>query len=378
MTDTDTDTSLGVGGLRSTRHRSKVRRTFGCFPILVAVAIIAALGTLGYVKGVDFIKDQLSGPPDYSGDGQKPTVTVEVEKGDTATDIGHTLYDAGVVKSVEAFTDAASADERSLGIQVGRYLLLSKMSARSALLVLIDPDSLIKGPTITIPEGLRAEETLASIAKQTHLTVRQLQTAYHDAAALDLPAYAGGNPEGFLFPSTYEVTSATTAAGLLHQMVATFKQEAAAMHLEEKAKQLGHSPYEVVTVASLVQAESGTADMSKVASVVYNRLDAGMPLELDSTLHYALGLRGDVVTTEEQRKLDSPYNTYKVAGLPPTPINSFGANALEAALNPADTDYLYFVTVNLATGETKFASSYQEHLRNVAQYRRYCETSDEC
>ena len=161
-------------------------------------------------------------------------------------------------------------------------------------------------------------------------------------------------------------------------MVARFTQNAEDLDLEGKAKSLGEDPGDIVTIASLVQAEAGQADMAKVASVVYNRLDAGMALQFDSTLHYGLNIRGNIQLTREQLDTDGPYNSYTRAGLPPTPIDSPGADALEAALNPADTDYLYFVTVNLATGETKFAETLEEHNQNVAEYREYCTTSDEC
>ncbi len=368
---------LGVGGLRASGHRAKSRRGRGCVPVLIAVVVVAVLAGFAYVKGVDFIKNQLSGPADYSGSGVEPAVKIEVKEGDTATDIGTTLHDKDVVKSVGAFTDAASADERSLTIQVGTYLLKSKMSAKSALEVLVNPASIVKTPTVTIPEGLRAEEILAAIAKQSSLTPKALKAAYDDTAALGLPDYAKGDPEGYLFPSTYDVKN-TTAADLLHEMVAKFVSEADALGLEQKAAALGQSPTDIVTIASLVQAESPPDDMSKVASVVYNRLDAGMPLQFDSTLHYAVDSRGEVLAGSDLRDLDSPYNTYKLTGLTPTPIDSPGEAALKAALDPAQTDYLYFVTVNLRTGETKFASSLDEHNRNVAEYRTYCETSDEC
>jgi len=252
------------------------------------------------------------------------------------------------------------------------------MSAKSALAVLINPDSLIAAPTVTIPEGLRASEILATIAANTDFTPKQLRAAYADTEALDLPAYANGDPEGYLFPSTYDITEDTTAASLLHDMVARFTQNAEDLDLEGKAKSLGEDPGDIVTIASLVQAEAGQADMAKVASVVYNRLDAGMPLQFDSTLHYGLNIRGNIQLTREQLNTDGPYNSYTRAGLPPTPIDSPGADALEAALNPANTDYLYFVTVNLATGETKFAETLEEHNQNVAEYREYCTTSDEC
>ena len=380
MTESDAPASIGVGGLRSTGHRAKPHRSRGCMPILVILVVVAAIAAFGYVKGVDFIKDQLSDSPaaDYSGNGQKPIVTVTVPKGASGRDIGAVLLDAGVVKSVDAFADAYESEPKATSISYGKYELLSKMSAKSALAVLINPDSLIAVPTVTIPEGLRASEILATIAANTDFTPKQLRAAYADTEALDLPAYANGDPEGYLFPSTYDITEDTTAASLLHDMVARFTQNAEDLDLEGKAKSLGEDPGDIVTIASLVQAEAGQADMAKVASVVYNRLDAGMPLQFDSTLHYGLNIRGDIQLTREQLNTDGPYNSYTRAGLPPTPIDSPGADALEAALNPANTDYLYFVTVNLATGETKFAETLEEHNQNVAEYREYCATSDEC
>ena len=380
MTESDAPASIGVGGLRSTGHRAKPRRSRGCMPILVILVVVAAIAAFGYVKGVDFIKDQLSDSPaaDYSGNGQKPIVTVTVPKGASGRDIGAVLLDAGVVKSVDAFADAYESEPKATSISYGKYELLSKMSAKSALAVLINPDSLIAAPTVTIPEGLRASEILATIAANTDFTPKQLRAAYADTEALDLPAYANGDPEGYLFPSTYDITEDTTAASLLHDMVARFRQNAEDLDLEGKAKSLGEDPGDIVTIASLVQAEAGQADMAKVASVVYSRLDAGMPLQFDSTLHYGLNIRGDIQLTREQLNTDGPYNSYTRAGLPPTPIDSPGADALEAALNPASTDYLYFVTVNLATGETKFAETLEEHNQNVAEYREYCTTSDEC
>ena len=278
MTESDAPASIGVGGLRSTGHRAKPRRSRGCMPILVILVVVAAIAAFGYVKGVDFIKDQLSDSPaaDYSGNGQKPIVTVTVPKGASGRDIGAVLLDAGVVKSVDAFADAYESEPKATSISYGKYELLSKMSAKSALAVLINPDSLIAAPTVTIPEGLRASEILATIAANTDFTPKQLRAAYADTAALDLPAYANGDPEGYLFPSTYDITEDTTAASLLHDMVARFTQNAEDLDLEAKAKSLGEDPGDIVTIASLVQAEAGQADMAKVASVVYNRLDAGM------------------------------------------------------------------------------------------------------
>jgi UPF0755 protein len=198
-----------------------------------------------------------------------------------------------------------------------------------------------------------------------------LEAALADTAALGLPAYAEGEPEGFLFPATYEVQPSTTEAQAMAAMTAKFSEVAAAVQLEQRAAALGYSPREVVTIASIVQAEARLPeDFGKIARVVYNRLEAGMPLQMDSTVAFA----NDVVTvftTDEQRAVDSPYNTYLVTGLPPGPINSPGEEALEAALSPTEGPWTYFATVNLDTGETKYATTFDEHQANVAELQRW-------
>lgn len=351
----------------------------GCLPALVAVALLVGAGIFVYVKGVEFIKDALpgAGPEDYAGAG-KGSVVIEVQQGETATDIAATLHKADVIKSVEAFTLIAADDERSRQIQVGFYELRKKMAAESALKLLLDPKSK-ETNLLTIPEGLRASEIEKMIVDKTDFDKAEVRAAFSDRAALGLPRYADGKLEGYLFPSTYDVTPDLDAAGLLRLMVDEFKQHADDLGLEGGAKDLGMTPAEVVTIASLVQAEaSRTEDMPGVASVVYNRLDDGMALQFDSTLHYAEGSRGDIIAGGNLQEIDSPYNTYQLTGLPPTAIDSPGNEALAAALDPADSEYRYFVTVNLKTGVTKFAEGYDEHLGNVAEYRQYCTTSDAC
>ncbi len=366
---------LGIDSLGTENPRP--RRGRSCLAVLVAVAIVVAVGVFVYVKGVDFIEGALSGPPDYQGKGSGH-VLVAVHKGDSATDIGATLVAAGVVKSQEAFTDAARDDPDSRGIETGYYRLRKHMSAKSALALLLKPESRVS-KTVTIPEGKWVSETVAILADKTPLKPADFKAALHDVKDLDLPAYAHGDPEGYLFPATYNVPPGATAEGLLQSMTAKFRAEAKRLHLQEVSQDRHQSPEELVTVASLVQAEaSRVKDMPKVARVVYNRLEKGMPLQMDSTLHYAVKKRGTVTTSSKLRKLDSPYNTYTRKGLPPTPIDSPGAKALAAALHPAKGDWLYFVTVNLRTGETKFATTYQQHKKNEAEYHQYCQKSDEC
>jgi UPF0755 protein len=163
------------------------------------------------------------------------------------------------------------------------------------------------------------------------------------------------------------VQPSTTEVEALRAMTATYSEVAAGLDLEATAAELGYTPREIVVIASIIQAEARLPeDFAKVSGVIHNRLDDGTTLNMDSTVAFANDVFS-VFTTDEQRALDSPYNTYQVAGLPPGPINSPGADALEAALNPADVSYRYFVTVDLTTGETVYADTLDEHNRNVAQ-----------
>jgi UPF0755 protein len=370
---------LGTPQQKPGRRRG-ANQSKGCFPVLIAALVIALIGGLLYVKGVDLVKgwlDDHKAAADYSGNGTG-TVTIEVSEGETATDIAHTLFDAGVVKSVDAFVNAANANPQSTSIQVGFYQLHEKMAAKNALdLMLNTKVSMVSNP-LTIPEGKRADEIVAAIADTGDFSEKAVQKAYDDTQALGLPSYAKGDPEGFLFPATYNVAPNATPASVLKMLVDEFKKRADAAKLESGAAERGVSPHDIVVIASLIQAEASRPDdFPKVASVIYNRLDEGMPLQLDSTLHYAVDSRG-VIGAGDLTEIDSPYNTYQLLGLPPTPIDSPGDAAIEAALHPSDTNYLYFVTVNLRTGKTLFATNLADHNSNVEILHQYCATSDEC
>lgn len=349
----------------------------GCLIGLVLLVLLAAGGAFAYTQGVDLLKRALSSPPARTCANTHARATViKVNAGDTWTDAAKTLCHRGVITDYYGFIDAANGAKQSL--QPGSYRLRSAMSATRALGVLSNPSKRLVTP-VTIPEGYRATEVLKAIVAKTTFSKAAVHRAFTKLQASGLPSYAGGNAEGYLFPATYGVEPGMTAAALLKQMVTQFNQYATSLHLESGASQLGYSAGDVVKVASLVQAEARrTQDMPKVAAVIYNRLNAGMPLQLDSTLHYALNSRGTIGTSNATRNIASPYNTYKVTGLPPTPIDSPGAEALRAALHPANASYLYFVTVNLRTGETRFATSYTAHLHNVALYKQYCQTSSAC
>lgn len=220
---------------------------------------------------------------------------------------------------------------------------------------------------LVIPEGWRASQAYAAVDKTLAVASGTTEKAA-GAADLPLPAEAKGNPEGYLFPATYPVTSDTTPQSLLRYMVDTAVERFGADHITAGAQRNGVSVYQTVTIASIVQAEADTDDdMGKVARVIYNRLERGMPLQMDSTLNYALN-RSTLETTTGDTKIDSPYNSYERKGLPPTPIGNPGEQAMTAAITPTPGPWLYFVTV--APGDTRFTSSYAEHQRNVEEFNR--------
>ncbi|HSF27335.1 MAG TPA: endolytic transglycosylase MltG [Actinomycetes bacterium] len=354
MTDEEHD------GPRSRSHRAHKRRRRGWFAVLIACLALAlvvagvwfAIGGLG-----ERVRSSLAGPADYPGPGTG-SVQVQVQPGESAGAIGRTLKAADVVASVESFTTAARADERSKGIQPGYYVLKTKMSGQGALALMLDPASRLV-TRVTVPEGLRLDETVKLLAAKAGFTVADLEKALADPAALGLPAEADGQAEGYLYPATYDVEPDDTPASVLKAMVAQYAKVAAAVGVEDGPV----SAHEVVTIASIVEAEARHAeDYGKVARVIYNRLAKKMPLQMDSTVNYALKADKEIVTFDDL-EVESDYNTYKHPGLPPGPIGSPGQAALEAALAPADGDWLYFVTVDPASGETKFTASYDEFLR---------------
>jgi UPF0755 protein len=362
---------------RGHRRRQKARNGRGCLAVLVALAVLAGGAYFAVNAGMGALKDRFAPPEDYPGPGTG-SVLVEVQEGDAASSIGQTLVEADVVKSVEAFTDAAAKDPDSIGIQVGFYEMKKQMAAEDALAILVDPKNMVQN-TVGFPEGLTVEQIVAQLAEQTDFPAKQYRKVLDNPKAIGLPSYAEGNPEGYLFPATYQVPPNATPKSILTAMVTRYEQAAESLDLEAEAERLGVSPHDVMVVASLIQAEARfDKDFSKVSRVIYNRLEEPMPLQFDSTVHYAEGKDGSVGTSDEARDSDSPYNTYKVAGLPPTPIMAPGEQAIEAAINPADGPWLYFVTTNPDTGETKFAESYDEHLENKAEFDAWCADSDTC
>jgi UPF0755 protein len=342
---------------------SQNRRTWGKF-----LAAVISVGLLVGMVGAAFVLLRgNSDATDYAGSGTGQAVVV-VARGDTLTEIGEKLQKAGVVLTADAFVSAAALDDRAASIGPGKYTLRQQMSSTSALELMVDPQSRADS-RLVLPEGLRLEQTVNAAAKATSLPKSDFQKVLQDPAQLNLPAWAKDRPEGFMFPASYDLSGSETARTLLRNLVKRFNQASADIGIEERAKDVKLSPYQVLVVASLLQGEATPADFGKVARVIYNRLAADMPLQLDSTVSYALGVNR-LQLSEEQLKTPSAYNTYLRRGLPPRPINSPGEAAIEAALSPPKGKWLYFVTVDPQSRETKFAKTYEEFLRLKKQYQQ--------
>ena len=332
----------------------------------IALLVLAVVAVLG-LKAIGVFDSAA----DYPGPGYG-SVLVQVHNGDTATAIGRTLARADVVESQQAFVNAAKANSASAGIQVCYYRLKYKMKASAALALLINPANCVQ-TRVTVIEGERVTDIVAEIASKTDIKAAALRAALARPSSIGLPAEAQGNPEGYLFPATYQVTPGETATQLLSEMVARANAEFQQLGVDSGASALGLTPRQVITVASILQWEAKIpSDFPKVARTIYNRLAAGMPLQSDATVAFANGVSGRISTTDAERANPSPYNTYVHQGLPPGPIGSPGEMAIKAALNPAPGPWLYWVVVDPNTGETVFSTTYAEHQAAVAQWRAYC------
>ncbi|WP_069814093.1 endolytic transglycosylase MltG [Streptomyces sp. TP-A0874] len=362
----------GRRSARRGKQKRKPKRRSGVACLVVAVVLSGAVGGAGYL-GYQFWQEHFGAAPDFSGQGSGEA-RVEIPEGAGTGEMGRILKEAGVVKSVEAFVEAAGDNPKGGLIQPGTYTLKKKMSGAAAVKMMVDPAS---RNVLTIPEGWRASQIYAAIDKK--LSVKSGTTAKVAAEEdLGVPSWMDGEQvedpnEGFLFPAQYSVSGDSTPEEVLRQMVARAKKEYGD-DLEAQAEELDlDSPRQLITVASLVQAEGKYKhDFEKVARVVYNRLEKGNPetngrLDFDSTYNYAKKQSTlDLPSPSTMRQFDHPYNTYSEFGLPPGPIGNPGAEALEAALHPAKGNWYFFVSIS--ADNTVFSETYAEHQRNVEKY----------
>ena len=357
--------------VKPSQAKEMIRTGKGCLAAFVAAAVLVVGGYLVWNKATTFLSS-FGEIPDYPGPGNSK-ILVDISGGSSLDVIGGLLVEKDVVKSKKAWDQAVRSEERATSVQAGRYLMKTQMKAIDALRLLINPGSSKIRLQFTIPEGLRLSAQVDQLAKRTKIKKSSYQAVLEKPKPLKLPKYAKNRPEGFLFPDTYELTADSTATSTLKQMVGQYKSVTREIEFEAAAKRLKRSPYEVLIVASIIEREVNKEEYRpKVARVLYNRLDKGMKLGLDSTVIYAENLKTNT-TTKKDRASKSKYNTYRYKGLPPGPISAPGKAALEAAANPEKGKWLYFVTVNFDTGETKFAENQADFEKIRLEFQTWCQ-----
>ncbi|WP_017546588.1 endolytic transglycosylase MltG [Nocardiopsis prasina] len=341
---------------RLNKGKPKKRKKSKGLTVLLALVLLLVVAGGGYGVARTYVF-----PPDFSGGGEGEVVFA-IEEGQSGTAVAQSLVDQGVVASVRAFTNALSSSEGD-GLVPGTYSLAEGMSGEDAVAALLDPENRLGG-RVTIREGLRSDQVLQLLAENTGLSLEELQEAYEQTDELGLPDYASEGPAGYLFPSTYRFEPDTEPLSMLRTMVTQYRQVAEEVNLESRAADLGYDSNEVMAIASIVQAESGRAeDMPKISRVVHNRLDIDMALQMDSTCFYAIGEYGIALNSEQLRQCrddTSGFDTYYSTGLIPGPFVAPGEEAIEAALEPADGEWLYFVATDPDNGVTEFAESHEE------------------
>jgi len=336
-------------------------RIKGALAALVSISILGGLVVGGYLVARDSINEFVSRfqVEDYTGDGGPP-VQILIEPGDTGADVARKLVEADVIKSFEAiYRDMINADPT---IFPGVYEYPTQIPAATALQILLSNTNKVVLQT-TIPEGFRVSQIVPRLIEDLGLDRDELLDAI-DAAMDRLPENAP-SIEGFLFPATYTFNPGVSAEAVINTMLDRMEAELADYDFTLKQS------LELLTIASVVQLEGKLPnDFFKISRVFANRLDRNIALQSDPTVKYYY--EGSIESFQEgMADRDNPYNTYYNPGLPPGPIASPGSLAIEATMRPAPGDWLYFVSINLITGETIFSETLAEHERAAEIYRQW-------
>lgn len=332
------------------------------------IGMVVGAGVLVWNVAGDRIMSILNNESaDYEGSGNGTEVEFTVLPGDTGTDIANRLEEQGVVRTSGAFIDAVLARPEEPQFQPGTYRLQEEMSSAEALVALLDENNRIEN-TLTIPEGTR-ETVVFELVQETYgVPMDELKKLAAQPQEFGLPEEAK-SLEGFLFPATYTFAPDVSGQEILQTMVDRSFQALDEQGVAEEDR------WQTVLMASLVEREARIdEDFPKVARVFYNRLEIDMPLQSDATVTYWTEQTHRAATTDDERADESnPYNTYVHKGMIPAPISNPGDRAIEAAVHPADGEWLYFVTVNLETGETVFSNTLEEHEQAVEKWLKWME-----
>ncbi len=298
------------------------------------------------------------------------SVTVTIAPHSSAGQVGDLLARDGVIGSSFFFQLRATVDGERSALHAGTYPLKLDMSYGSVLDILTTPPPPAKVSEVTVVEG-RTRSQIDALLRRQGVRGSYLAATRH-SSLLGPQSYGAPRStpslEGFLFPSTYQLRDPISISALVTDQLRTFRERFATIN-ERYARGKHLTSYDVLTIASMVQGEARSArELPLVASVIYNRLAAGMPLQIDATTRYATGNYTGPLTASQLRS-SSPYNTRIHKGLPPTPIDNPGLPAMQAAAHPARTSYLYFVVKPCGNGAQVFASTYAQFLADASRYQ---------
>lgn len=351
-------------------HAPRKRRGRGCLIALIVLlvigGVIAGAGVWVYSTYQSQIDDIMGWgePKDYESGIATGEAFVTIKKGDTGSPVSTALFQAKVTKTDRVFYDYLIENDPNATFYPGVYKLQQKMTAAAALKALANPENRMDN-TVRIAEGSTVVSSLPRIAEGVGIPIEELQAAVQDPAAYGVSAQ---NLDGWLFPAVYTFDPGVTAVDVIATMVDRTRESLT------KAGVPADDVQRVLTIASIIEREARTADFPKVSRVIANRVADGMMLQMDSTAQYGYGElhAGKASTSEAAQHDDNPWNTYVITGLPATPIANPGDAAIDAAMHPADGPWLYFVTIDMSTGETQFSETYEEHQQGIKKMRAWC------
>ncbi|WP_136043960.1 MULTISPECIES: endolytic transglycosylase MltG [unclassified Microbacterium] len=350
--------------------KPKKKRRKGCLiALIIVLAIIGGLAGVG-VWVANTYGDKISEamgwgePKDWEPGQASGEALVTIKDGDTGGPVSVALHEAGVTKTEDVFYDYLVDEGLNPTFYPGVYRLQEKMTAEAALAALEDEANKLEN-TVSVGEGATIVSSLPGMAETLGLPLADFEAAVKDPAQYGVDARS---LEGWLFPAVYTFDPEVTPTQVIQRMVDRTRQAL------DEAGVPPEDAQRVLTIASIIQREGRLDDFPKVSRVIQNRLDIDMLLQMDSTAQYGYGSlhEGVVSSSKEALESDNEWNTYKREGLPATPIASPSDAAIDAAMHPVDGPWLYFVTINLDTGETQFSETMSEHEQGIEKWREWC------